>query len=328
MTPVGPARPRFDPELAPVVGAVPPTDLTAATLAALRAVAATPPETVAARLADLSVRCPVDRRDVQDVAPDGEPVELTVLTPAGRAPGVLAPAVLWLHGGGMVMGDRFSQLDVPLEWLERFGAVVVTVDYRLAPEHPAPVPVEDGYRGLCWLADHAAELGVDPARVVVAGISAGGGVAAGVTLLARDRGGPAVAAQVLSCPMLDHRNDTVSSHQYAGGPATWTREQNAFGWAALLGGGAHEAVGPYASPAVAQDLSGLPPTFVDVGSAEVFRDEDVSYASRIWAAGGDAELHVWPGGFHAFDVAVPAARVSAAARSARTAWLARALGEG
>ncbi|MCP2266960.1 alpha/beta hydrolase [Promicromonospora thailandica] len=322
---VRPARPPFDPELAPVVEAVGAVDLTAATLPQIRGFAATPPDTVAAVLAGRGA----ERRDVGTTAPDGGPVALTVLRPARRAPGVLAPAVLWLHGGGMVMGDRFSQIDVPLDWLERFGAVVVTVDYRLAPEHPAPAGVEDGYRALCWLAEHAGELGVDPARLVVAGVSAGGGVAAGVTLLARDRGGPRVAAQVLSCPMLDHRDDTTSSHQYAGGPATWTREQNAFGWAALLGEGhegGRDGVLPYASPAVAEDLSGLPPTFVDVGSAEVFRDEDVRYASRIWAAGGDAELHVWPGGFHGFDVAVPAARLSVAARSARTAWLARALG--
>jgi acetyl esterase/lipase len=263
----------------------------------------------------------IERRELTITAADGAGLPLSVFRPAGLA--AAAPCIYWLHGGGMVMGDRFANLDIPLEWLERFGAVVVTLDYRLAPEATGMTPVEDCYAGLVWVAEHAAELGIDLTRLIVAGASAGGGLTAGMTLMARDRGGPAIAAQVLICPMLDHRNDSVSSRQYAEGPATWTRAANAFGWQALLGN--VTGVSAYVSPALAADLGSLPPTFIDTGSAELFRDEDASYASRIWAAGGVAELHVWPGGFHGFDALFPTARLSRIARETRSAWLGRIL---
>jgi acetyl esterase/lipase len=270
---------------------------------------------------------PVDtlpaRREVTVPGRDGVPIPMSIFSPAAAERS--APCVYWIHGGGMIMGDRFSQIDIPLEWLDRFGAVVISVDYRLAPEVTGTTPVEDCYRGLVWAAEHADELGIDPARVVVAGASAGGGLAAGVTLMARDRGGPAIAAQVLSCPMLDHRNSTVSSRQYSGGPGVWTREMNEFGWRSLLGDLAGRDVPAYVSPAMADDLAGLPATYIDAGTAEVFRDEDVEYASRIWAAGGQAELHLWAGGFHGFDALFPQARLSAAARRTRSDWLARIL---
>jgi acetyl esterase/lipase len=246
---------------------------------------------------------------------------LSIFTPADKP--VNAPCVYWIHGGGMVMGDRFSQLDIPLDWLAEFGAVVVTVDYRLAPEATGMTLVEDCYDGLVWTAEHAAELGIDPSRIIVAGTSAGGGLAAGVTLLARDRVGPPIAAQVLICPMLDHRNNTESSRQFGGEPGVWTREMNDFGWRSVLDG--VDEVPPYVSPALAEDLSGLPTTYLDVGTAEVFRDEDVAYAGRIWAAGGQAELHVWAGGCHGFDALFPKAGLSVEARRTRTNWLARVL---
>lgn len=177
-----------------------------------------------------------------------------------------------------------------------------------------------------WTAEHADELGIDPDQIIVAGTSAGGGLAAGLALLARDRRGPALAAQVLMCPMLDDRNDTPSSRQMAG-RGVWDSTANTTGWTALLGdacGGPD--VSPYAAPARAVDLSGLPPAFVDVGSAETFRDEDVAYATRIWQAGGVAELHVWPGGFHGFDTLAPQAAISQEAKAARVRWLRRQLG--
>ncbi|MFG2082057.1 alpha/beta hydrolase [Micromonospora tulbaghiae] len=263
------------------------------------------------------------RREVTVPAADGTPIPLSVISPAEQTAG--APCVYWIHGGGMMWGDRFSNIDIPLEWLDRFGAVVVTVDYRLAPEATGTTLVDDCYQGLRWVADNAAALGIDPGRVVVAGASAGGGLAAGVTLMARDLGGPAVAAQLLSCPMLDHRNDTTSSRQYTGPDGVWTREMNEFGWRSVLGDRTGEEVSPYVSPALAGDLSGLPPTYVDAGTAEVFRDEDVTYASRIWAAGGQAELHMWAGGFHGFAALFPHVRVSAAARRAQADWLGRVL---
>ncbi|GAA3926332.1 alpha/beta hydrolase [Actinoplanes auranticolor] len=312
-------RPPFDPELGRLLTGLPPVpELTAEVLAQLRPYSSGPVEPLLAGRA-------VDRREVSITGTAGDPIALSVLRPSGAARPSGAPCVYWMHGGGMVMGDRFSQLDIPLEWLDEFGAVVVSVEYRLAPEHTGTSLVDDCYRGLLWVAEHAGELGIDPARIVVAGASAGGGLTAGVALLARDRGTPALAAQVLICPMLDHRNNTVSSHQYAGGPGVWTREMNAFGWRSVLGDLDPATVPGCVSPALADDLSGLPATYIDTGSAEVFRDEDVAYANRIWAAGGIAELHVWAGGFHGFDALYPHARLSAAARRTRTEWLARVL---
>jgi acetyl esterase/lipase len=313
------ARPHLDPELHALLADMPlRSDLDLDALAQIR------PYSVGAIDAVLAGRT-VDRRECTVPAADGAPIPLSIFTPGEG--GAAAPCVYWIHGGGMVMGDRFSQIDIPFDWLDAFGAVVVTVEHRLAPEFGGTTPVEDCYQGLLWTVEHADELGIDPAGVIVAGTSAGGGLAAGVTLLARDRGTPAIAAQVLICPMLDHRNGSISSWQFSGTPGVWTREMNEFGWRSVLGDLADGDVPGYVSPAMADDLSGLPTTYIDVGSAEVFRDEDVEYASRIWAAGGQAELHVWAGGCHGFDALYPDARISAAARRARTEWLGRVLGQ-
>jgi acetyl esterase/lipase len=204
--------------------------------------------------------------------------------------------------------------------------VVVSTEYRLAPEHPHPAPVEDCFAALQWLAEQATQLGADPSRLVVAGASAGGGLAAAVALMARDRGGPALAAQVLIYPMLDDRAQTPSSTELDG-EGIWDHTSNATGWGALLGDAAGGPdVSPYAAPARAESLAGLPTTYLDVATVETFRDEVVEYASRIWQEGGAAELHVWPGGFHGFEVAVPTARLSRAAKDARESWLRRTLG--
>ncbi|MFD3486508.1 alpha/beta hydrolase [Streptomyces sp. NPDC058665] len=312
------ARPALDPELSALLADMPlMSQLTPDVLAQLRQYPSTPVDSLlAGRQAEL--------REVTVPAADGAPIRLSVFTPA-TADRTGAPCVYWMHGGGMVMGDRLSQIDIPLEWLDEFGAVVVSVEYRLAPEATGTTPVDDCYQGLLWIAEHAEEIGVDPTRIVVAGASAGGGLAAGVALLARDLGTPAIAAQVLICPMLDHRNNTASSHQFAGVPGVWTREMNEFGWRSVLGDLTDDEVPAYVSPALAEDLSRLPATYIDTGSAEVFRDEDIDYASRIWAAGGRAELHVWAGGFHGFDALYPQAQISATARRTRTSWLARLL---
>ncbi|MFJ4844709.1 MULTISPECIES: alpha/beta hydrolase [unclassified Streptomyces] len=314
------ARPGLDPELRTLLAPMPlTTRLTPELLAQLRRMPSAPVEPL---LHDHAAT----RRDVLVPGPDGARIPLSVLTPAAAGRATPAPCVYWMHGGGMIMGDRFSQIDIPLEWLGLFGAVVVTVDYRLAPEATGTTAVEDCYRGLLWVAEHAAELGIDPDRIVIAGASAGGGLTAGLALVARDRGTPAVAAQILICPMLDHRNSTVSSRQYSGGPGVWTRETNAFAWQSVLGDLAGEDEVPACvSPALADDLSSLPTTYIDAGSAEVFRDEAVGHASRIWAAGGQAELHIWAGGFHGFDALFPEAHLSATARRTRTDWLRRVL---
>ncbi|MBU2666235.1 alpha/beta hydrolase [Actinoplanes bogorensis] len=265
----------------------------------------------------------VTRRNVP--GPAGDPdVELLILTPAGASTPL--PAIYHTHGGGMIIGNNRTGLGVLQDWAVEVPSVIVSVEYRLAPEHPHPAPVEDCYAGLVWTAANAAELGIDPERIVIAGASAGGGLAAGTALIARDRGGPALFGQMLLCPMIDDRNDTASAVQMAG-RGVWDRTANYTGWTALLGdarGGPD--VSPYAAPARETNLAGLPPAFIDVGSAETFRDEDVAYASAIWRAGGRAELHVWPGGFHGFDLMAPQAAVSQDASAARVHWLKRLLG--
>jgi acetyl esterase/lipase len=264
------------------------------------------------------------RRDVTIPGHDGDEIEVSVLSRPDRT-GV-GPGIYYTHGGGMIMGDRFVGLDILLGWINDFDAVVVTVEYRLAPEFPDPYPVRDCYAGLVWTAEHAAELGIDLDRLIIAGGSAGGGLAAGTALIARDEGGPALAGQVLIYPMLDDRDQTVSTAQIDG-VGVWDRGSNRTGWSALLGDRrGTDDVSVYAAPARATDLAGLPPAFIDCGSAEVFRDEDVAYASALWAAGVQAELHVWPGGFHGFDIMAPHTVLAKAMRAARDSWIARTLG--
>ncbi|MFI6497672.1 alpha/beta hydrolase [Nonomuraea typhae] len=263
-------------------------------------------------------------RDHTAPGPEGAP-DITLLVARPTAAVAPMPALYFIHGGGMIIGDRRDGLPDLAGILLELGIAMVSVEYRLAPEHPHPAPVEDCYAGLTWTVKNAADLGIDPGRIIVAGASAGGGLAAATALLARDRGGPSLLAQLLICPMLDDRNNTPSAEQMAG-LGIWDQTSNETGWQALLGTAAGgPGVSPYASPARATDLSGLPPAFIDVGSAETFRDEDVAYASRIWQAGGQAELHVWPGGFHGFDMFTPEAKLSGDARAARIHWLRRVL---
>jgi acetyl esterase/lipase len=317
-TEIGPPPP-YDPECGAVLAELPPfPPLTVEAIPFLRAAEFIPRPTNE----DLARggAFTVEERTVP--GPEGAPdVALIVCRPTATAGPV--PALYYTHGGGMIAGTSRDALGEILDLAEPVGAAVVSVDYRLAPETPHPGPVEDGYAGLVWTAEHAAELDID--RVVLIGGSAGGGIAAALALMARDRGGPELAGQLLMCPMLDDRNDSHSVHQMAGLPM-WNRQANEVGWTALLGdarGGPD--VSPYAAPARATDLSGLPPAFIDVGSADSFRDEDVDYATRIWQAGGVAELHVWPGGYHGFDGIVPQAAMSKAAVAARADWLRRLL---
>lgn len=315
------ARPPFDPELEAVVEAITssaPATLTADMIPELRQVAM--PGSSRSAVEDRGLVA----RDVAVTSYDGTEIVLSVIQHPERTGA--GPCIYYIHGGGMIMGDRWNGVLGLAEWTQRINAVIVTVEYRLAPEYPDPIPVEDCYAGLVWTADHSEELGIDPGRLMVAGASAGGGLAAGTALLARDRQGPALCAQLLMCPMLDDRDSTVSTVQFDGA-GTWSRGSNATGWTALLGERrGSENVSIYAAPARAADVAGLPPTYIDCGSAEVFRDEDVAYATSIWSAGGQAELHIWAGGFHGFDVFAPDSRVSSQAVATRNSWIARVLG--
>jgi acetyl esterase/lipase len=231
-----------------------------------------------------------------DGAPD---VRLKVYTPDGMADG--AGAILWIHGGGMVLLDADGDDFVSATRASTHRCVVVSVDYRLAPETPAPGLVDDCSAGLSWLVEHADELGVAAELIMIGGASAGAGLAAGTSLRARDSGGPPLAGQLLVYPMLDHRNVTPSSHAIQD-LRVWNRSANAAAWDAYLGGGEPTI---YSSPALADDLSGLPPAYVSVGTFDMFLDEDVAFAMKLNRAGGACELHVYPGAFHASNGFLP-----------------------
>lgn len=217
------------------------------------------------------------------------------------AAGPVRGAVLWIHGGGMVMGAPGMDAALCRRMADELGAVVVAPDYRLAPEHPYPAPLDDCYEALRWT---AALREVAEVPVVVAGASAGGGLAAGVVLAARDRGDVTVAGQVLVYPMLD---DRTASRPDPGAAQrrVWDNTSNAFGWRAYLSAEPGAADVPaYAAPARAQDLHGLPPTWIGVGTADLFHDEDLDHAVRLREAGVECDLLVVPGAFHGFD-AIP-----------------------
>ncbi|QDZ06779.1 alpha/beta hydrolase [Sphingomonas panacisoli] len=234
------------------------------------------------------------------------------------------PAIYHIHGGGYV-GGAASQLEVFHRPLVRaLNCVLVSVDYRLAPEHVFPAAIEDCYAGLRWTIEHAATLGIDTSRLGVMGESAGGGLAAALALLVRDRGDYTLAFQHLTYPMIDDRTCAGDQHPHTG-EFIWTPHNNHFGWQALLGaepGGAD--VSPYAAAARATDLRSLPPTYIMTGALDLFLEEDMDYARRLIRAGVPTELHVYPGGFHGFDI-FPGSAASTAAQASRMAALARAL---
>jgi acetyl esterase/lipase len=232
--------------------------------------------------------------------PEGAPdISVRIYRPVD-ATGTL-PGIYFIHGGGMILGDVEGEDPVASAICEHVGAVVVSVEYRLAPENPYPAPVEDCYAGLLWMAAHATELGFDPDRLAVYGGSAGGGLTIATVMLARDRGGPAIKFQMPIYPMIDDRNETASCHEITD-IGLWDRAGNIEAWKWYLGDGKADQ---YAAPARAEDLSGLPPTFIDVGTVDLFRDEDIAFAQRLMQAGVPTELHVNPGAYHAAEVFAP-----------------------
>jgi acetyl esterase/lipase len=246
-------------------------------------------------------------RDVSVPGPDGAPeVALRIYRPKGG--GSNLPCIYWVHGGGYFTGsamDPDARLD---RWVSQIGCVAVSVEYRLAPETPFPGPLDDVHAGLQWVANNPSELGIDASKLAIGGGSAGGGLAAGLALLVRDRGEIPVIFQLLVYPMIDDRFLTVSSTMDTIG---WTVAASRLGWSAYLGvPPGSDGVSPYAAPARAEDLSGLPPAFVCVGDLDIFRDEDIEYARRLSDAGVPTELHVYPGVPHAFENSAPEVAVS------------------
>ncbi|HWA61961.1 MAG TPA: alpha/beta hydrolase [Caulobacteraceae bacterium] len=315
------SRHLVDPEILPLVEQMPGFSFEGVDIAEVRAVMASmaPPRAE-----------PPPGLEVHEASAPGRdgapPVRLVVTRP--KAAGQGRPGILHIHGGGYVMGSADMTLQTDMAYAGEFGAVVVSVDYRLAPETPHPGPVEDCYAALAWLHAEADRLGVDRGRIMVTGESAGGGLAAALVLLARERGEIPIAFQHLVFPMLDDRTVTHPEPSPYLGQYVWTPDSNRFGWASLLGkepGG--EGVSPFAAPARAEDLSGLPPTFMIVGALDLFLEEDLDYARRLIRAGVPTELHVYPGAPHGF-MFVPEAGVSRTfARDSMTA-IGRALGKG
>ncbi len=237
---------------------------------------------------------------------------------AGKAP---APALLWMHGGGYIIGTPEQDDTGCIHYVRDLGVVVISVDYRLAPEHPFPAPLEDCYQALIWMGAHATELGIDASRIAIGGSSAGAGLAAALAQMAHDRQEIKPAFQLLVYPMLDNRTctrtDPVNQDRLV-----WTLDSNRFGWQAYLGEHYGAAVMPvHAVPARRADLSGLPPAWIGVGTLDLFYDEDIAYAQRLLDCGVPCELVIVPGVFHGFDVAGTKYQVVRAFRESQIAAL-------
>lgn len=253
-------------------------------------------------------------RSIDIPGADGRDLTIRLFSPKDAEQ---VPALLWFHGGGQVMGAAWQE-DGFLERLcQAIGCVIASVDYRLAPEWRAPAAAEDGYLAYTWLNERANEFGIDRARMGIAGASGGGAIAAATALMVRDRGAPTPRLLSLSYPMLDDRNETASSREITD-LGIWDRRTNLLAWQAVLGDDfGCAAVTPYQAAGRATDLSNLPPTFVAVGELDVFRDEDVAFATRQLSQGVSSELHVFAGAYHGFDLF---ARDSALAKTFLTVW--------
>lgn len=299
----------LDPELHPITESLPPFDLSDELLPVMRELIV-PPE-----IDDPPAG--VTRREITIPGPDGE-VRCLLYEPAEPAGG----GYLHLHGGGFVMGAPETSDPENAAIAQRLGAVVLSVAYRLAPEHPAPAGIDDAYAALAWLHENAESLGVDRDRIAIGGESAGGGVCAALAIVARDRGEYAVCHQQLTYPMLDHR---TGSDEQPGDPLVgefvWTRGSNRYGWSAYLGG--QKPASPVV-PALVDSYEGLPPTWLFTAALDLFRDEDIAFAHRLLVAGVPTELTVTPGACHGFQF-VPGTAVLDRYRAAHLDALRRAL---
>ncbi len=268
----------------------------------------------------------VTRSDLTVAGPEGAPdIRLRVHRRRDLADHTDLPCLFWIHGGGYVLGSP-EQDDLRFDrWCQRFDVVGVAVQYRLAPEHPYPAAIEDCYAGLRWVIGHGSELGIDTDRVGIGGPSGGGGLAAALALMARDRGELSIDYQLLIYPMID---DTLTSGTANFDVPVWNRTSNRFGWSSYLGDRfGTDDVPVHAAAARATDLTGLPSTYLMVGTLDGFADEDIAYASRLNHAGVPVELHVYPGAPHGFEGFAPGAELSRQARRDINGWLARRLSD-
>jgi acetyl esterase/lipase len=311
MSPAVNVKNLLDPELRPILDAFELPTIDAEGVAAMRSASFASPD-----LSDAVTR-------TEHLVPGDPPVPVRVHR-ANDAAG-LQPAVVTIHGGGYVIGSYDMDSPVLDRWCPGLGVVGVSVEYRLAPETPYPGPLEDCYAALRWTYDNATDLGIDKDRIGIYGLSAGGGLAAALALMARDRGEVPLAFALLDCPMLDDRQQTPSIG--ADGLYVWGSGSNEFGWRSYLGAlYGSDRVPFYAAAARATDLTGLPPTCVVVGAIDGFRDEDIDYAQRLNQAGVPCELHVIAGLPHAY-LLVPGAAAVQFAMQTMDDWLARQLAQ-
>jgi acetyl esterase/lipase len=287
----------LDPELRPILDAPSLTSVTRGNLQEIRDAAQAMQATLAAPSTTSSL-C------LRKIPTQDEDLALYIFQPENVPTD--NPALIWIHGGGYIMNDA-NDLLAPLI-AEQVGCTVISVNYRIAPEHPFPAGPEDCYATLLWVHENAAELGIDPDHIAIGGQSAGAGMAAGVTLMNRDRKGPKLAFQYLLYPMLDNLHDTPSGH--FDNHVVWNRQISLNAWEMYLNGTPRLKASPYASASRATDLSNLPPTFLTVGAQDLFRDECIDYARRMMLANVPTQLEVFPGMTHAGEIMIPHAAVS------------------
>ncbi|MDB5082010.1 MAG: hypothetical protein JWP00_3934 [Chloroflexi bacterium] len=291
---------RVDPELLPILATLTefnefPADLPAARRAQTAAMAA-----MSQVHAAHDVR--VEERNLS--GPEGTHEFMVRIYWPEPQPAAALPALIWAHGGGFVVGHPTEHDNIALNFVRQADCVVISVDYRLAPENPFPAGIEDCYTALQWVAANASELGIDADRIAIGGYSAGGALAAGLALLARDRSGPKLVFQMPLCACLDDRNITPSSYEITDG-RVWSRAVSESAWNLYLPGVDRSTTSPYAAPARAADLAGLPPAYFGIGELDLMRDENIDYASRLLQAGVGVELHIFPGAFHGFELYSP-----------------------
>jgi acetyl esterase/lipase len=254
---------------------------------------------------------------------EGPAGELAVRVYSPKNASKPAPGLVYIHGGGMIMGGLNGEDGTCQMMADLTGAVIASVDYRKAPENPYPAAPEDCYAGANWVFNNAAELGMDPNNIGIYGHSAGGGLTIAVALMARDRGGPKFAFMAPIYPMIDDRNTSESS-KLVTDVGIWDRAGSIEAWGWYLGG---KEADQYAAPARAKDLSGLPPAFIDVGELDMFRDEDIDFAKRLAEAGVRVEFHLWPGAYHASEIFAPEAQLSRTIWATRIAGLKKLMGQ-